>query len=711
MATLQKIRGKGPLLLIVIGLAMLAFILGDAWKIIRPNQGVQYVGSIDGKNISAMDFQKELENYTEVIKFVNQTNDLSEEQMNSLRDEVWAMMVRNNVLEKEADALGLTVTDAEVKDVIERGSDPILSGTPFSDADGKFDPDVLKSFLAFYQSLDRDELTAEEYAQYESMYKYWLFVENDIKSGLLFSKYNALVKASLVSNPVAAKNSFENRIKRADVLMASIPFSSIQDADVELTKNDIKKVYADNKETMYTYSENRDIYYIDYEIEPSQADRDALLAEVNELTTQLEDQTDDFAAFLRRAGSEIAYSEVPRSARNLPEDVALRLDSVKEGFVFGPYYNADDDTYNTFKYLSTVNGYDSIQFQLMQVVLDDEVAIDKRVDSILTALKRGADFNAIATSYGQTLSEQWLGADSYEPAVINGDNAAYLNLLNSLKKGESAGLKVTGGTLIVKVLDTKTPLKKYDLAIVKRPVEFSEETSNNSYNKLSMFLAQNSTLDQLKENAEDSDFRLLYYPGFENYSYNVGGVAKSHEALRWIFGAQEGEVSRIFEVGNANDHLLVAAVSKIHPRGYRSVEDATQTLSLKALKNKKSETLKAKMAGLSIDKVKAIPEVNVDTVRFLNFTNAAYVSSTFSNEPTLGPSVMNLGQNELTVPMVGENCVYVAEKISADEYSAEYDEKAEKTRVQAINASQIPGQILNALYYKAKVVDDRYKIF
>ena len=165
MATLQKIRSKGPLLLIVIGLAMLAFILGDAWKIIRPNQGVQYVGSIDGKNISAMDFQKELENYTEVIKFVNQTNDLSEEQMNSLRDEVWAMMVRNNVLEKEADALGLTVTDAEVKDVIERGSDPILSGTPFSDADGKFDPDVLKSFLALYQSLDRDELTAEEYAQ------------------------------------------------------------------------------------------------------------------------------------------------------------------------------------------------------------------------------------------------------------------------------------------------------------------------------------------------------------------------------------------------------------------------------------------------------------------------------------------------------------------------------------------------------------------
>ena len=711
MATLQKIRSKGPLLLIVIGLAMLAFILGDAWKIIRPNQGVQYVGSIDGKNISAMDFQKELENYTEVIKFVNQTNDLTENQMNSLRDEVWAIMVRNNILEKEASALGLTVTDAEVRDVIERGTDPILSGTPFNGADGKFDPDVLKSFLAFYQSLDKETLSSEEYSQYESMYKYWLFVENDIKSGLLYSKYNALVKGAIVSNPIAAKNSFENRIKRADVLMASLPFSSIADADVKLTNSDIKKVYADNKEAMYTYSENRDIYYIDYEIEPSQADRAALLAEVNDITTQLEDEIDDYAAFLRRAGSEIAFSEVPRSAKNLPEDVAIRLDSVKVGGVFGPYYNADDDTYNTFKLLSTVSGYDSIEVKLMQVIMDDEAAADKRVDSILTALKKGASFDAIAESYGQGASDQWIAADSYEPAAISGDNAAYLNKINSMKKGESSSLKVAGGTLIIKILDTKTPLTKYNTAIVKCPVEFSEETSNNAYNKLSLFVAQNSTIDQLKENAEDSDFRLLYYPGIENYNYNVGGVAKSHEALRWLFGAEEGEISRIYEVGNANDHLLVVAVEKIHERGYRSVEDAVQPLSLRAIKNKKSEVLKDKLAGLSLAEVKAIPDVNIDTVRFLNFTNAAFISSVYSNEPTLGPSVMNLEQGVLTAPMVGENCVYVAEKISADEYSGEYDEKAEKARVQAISASQIPGQILDALYYEAKVVDNRYKIF
>ena len=711
MATLQKIRSKGPLLLIVIGLAMLAFILGDAWKIIRPNQGVQYVGSIDGNDISAMDFQKELENYTEVVKFVNQTNDLTEDQMNSLRDEVWAMMVRNNILEKETSAIGLTVTEAEVRDAIERGTDPILSGTPFNDENGKFDADILKNFLAFYQSLDKENISYEEYSQYESMYKYWLFIENDIKSGLLYTKYLSLVKGSIVSNPIAAKNSFENRIKRADVLMASIPFTSVPDADVTLTKSDIKKVYAENKESMYTYAENRDIYYIDYEIEPSQADREALKAEVNEITTQLEDDMDDYAAFLRRAGSEIAFSEVARSAKNLPEDVAERLDSVNANGVFGPYYCEDDDTYNAFKLLGTVDGYDSIQVQLMQVVLSDEAAADKRVDSILTALKKGASFEAIAESYGQRASEQWTAADTYEPATLSGDNAAYLNKINSMKKGESSSLKVEGGVVIIKILDNKTPLKKYNLAIVKRPVEFSEQTSNDAYNKLSLFVAQNSTIDELKENAEDSDFRLLYYPGFENYSYNVGGVAKSHEALRWVFSAQKGEVSRIFEVGNANDHLLVVAVDEIHPRGYRSVDDATQVLSLRAIKDKKSDVLKDKLAGLSFDEIKAIPEANVDTVKFLNFTNSAYIASVYSIEPTLGPSVMNLEQGKLTVPMVGENCVYVAEKISADEYSAEFDEKAEKARLQTISASQIPGQILDALYYEAKVVDNRYKIF
>ena len=710
MATLQKIRSKGPLLLIVIGLAMLAFILGDAWKIIRPTQGLQFVGSIDGKNISALDFQKELEKYTEVIKFANQTNDLTEDQMNSVRDEVWAIMVRNQILAKEAAAIGLTVTDAEVRDVIERGTDPILASTPFNGSDGKFDADILKSFLAFYNELEGTDMSYEEYSYYQSMYNYWLFIESDIKSGLLYSKYSALVKAALVSNPIAAKDSYLNRVARYDVLLAALPFNSLADADVTVTNSDLKKTYAENKEGLYNYTESRDIYYIDYVIEPSQADRDALLAEVNEITTQLEEMDGDYSSFLRRSDSEIAYSEVPRSAKNLPVDVVERLDSVNSLGVFGPYYCDYDDSYNVFKVLNTVNGYDSIQFAMIQVIGEGEEFVN-RADSILNAAKKGADFTELAAKYGQTAADSWMSADSYEPATISGENALYLNKLNSMKKGEVDVLKLSGANFVIKVIDTKTPLKKYDIAIVKRPVEFSEETSNAAYNKLSAFLTQNTTVEELKQNAEDSDFRLLYYPSFESYSYNISGVGRSHEALRWAFGANEGEVSRIFEVGYANDHLLVVGVDKINKRGYRSLEDASTAISYRVLVDKKSEILKGKLAGLSMDEVKKLDDIVIDTVKYCNFTNNVFISALSLNEPALGPSVAKLEKGELSNPIIGDNCVFVAEKITADEVTGEFNEELEKSRLQTIAVSNIPGSVFEALYYNAKVVDERYKIF
>ena len=712
MATLQKIRSKGPLLLIVIGLAMLAFILGDAWKIIRPNEGIQYVGTIAGEDITAMDFQDELEVYTDVVKFANQMQDLTEEDQSALKDEVWATMVRNRILEKEAKGIGLTVSDAEVRDVIEHGTDQMLARTPFSNENGEFDADVLKSFLAFYNEIDPEVVSAEEYEYYRSMYNYWLFIEKNIKTNLLYAKYTALVNGAIVSNPIAAKNAFENRITRADVLVASLPYTLVSDADAQVTGSDIKAIYNEAKPALYNYSENRDIVYIDYEIEPTQADRNALLAEVNEIVNQMEGDVDDYSAFLRRASSEIPFSEVARSAKNLPEDVAVRLDSVKVGDVFGPYYVDYEDTYNAFKYISDATGYDSIEYAMIQVIMEDEAAADKRADSIVTAAKkRGADFNAIAEVYGQSAPSQWVSADSYEPAVISGDNALFLNTMNGMKKGDVTKIKVAGGILVIKVTDVKTPLKKYNLAIVKRPVEFSEETSNAAYNKLSAFLSQNTTVEDLRNNAENSDFRLLYYPGFENFNHGIGGVAKSREALRWVFEAQEGEVSRIYEVGNANDHLLAVGVEKIHPRGTRSLEDATPTLSLRALTNKKYDILKGQLAGKSLDEVKSIAGIQIDTIKSVNFNNDAYISSLYANEAIVGASVLSLEQNELTVPMKGDNCVFVAEKITPDSRTAEFDDKSEELRTRSISSSRIMSALLEELYYQAKVVDTRYKVF
>lgn len=712
MATLQKIRSKGPLLLIVIGLAMLAFILGDAWKIIKPNQNVQYVGSIDGKNISAMDFQNELENYTEVVKFGMGTNDLTEEMNNSIKDEVWSTMVRNTILENEAAKLGLAVTDAEVRDVIEKGTDPILANTPFSNAQGQFDADNLKNFIAGYESLDRSAVPAEEMNYYDRMYKFWLYIEKEIKSSLLYGKYSSLVSSALISNPVAAKNSYENRISRADVLMAYLPFSSISDDQVTVSAQDFKNAYNENKEKLFNYAETRDIYYIDCEILPSQADRDALLTEMTDLTSQLGEQADDYASFLRRSLSKQQFSEVGRSLEYLPAMVAANIDSVNAEGMFGPVYDASADSYTSFKLISTANGYDSIQYSIMQVAAASQEETDRIADSICTAVKGGADFAEIAAVYGQSGIEQWIASEQYEGAAINGDNAKYLNALNSMKKGEVAIVPVTGASLVIKVSDVRNEVKKYVVAAIERPVEFSEETANKAYTDLSLFVAQNVTLDALKENAESSDYHLLYYPSFSSSSNYIGGVAKSHEALRWAFDADENEVSRIFEVGQANDHLLVVAVSKINPAGYVSIEDAQTALASITINNKKADALMDKLSGVrTIEEAMAIEGAKTDTVQFCNFTNNAYIASLMSNEPTVGPSVMKLDQNVLTAPQRGQGCVFVAKKITADSHSAEFDENAELNRLKVLASSQIGQSLLQELYMRANVVDTRYRIF
>ena len=131
MATLQKIRSKGALLLAVIGLALLAFILGDAWKIMRPNQGVVTVGEINGKSINAQDFQNEVEKYSDVVKLSMNTSSLTDEQYASVKDEVWSSILRKTMLGNEASAIGLKVTDAEIQGIIEDGTNSILRQTPF----------------------------------------------------------------------------------------------------------------------------------------------------------------------------------------------------------------------------------------------------------------------------------------------------------------------------------------------------------------------------------------------------------------------------------------------------------------------------------------------------------------------------------------------------------------------------------------------------
>lgn len=247
MATLQNIRSKGPLLVIVIGLALFAFIAGDAWKVLQPHQS-QDVGEVNGETISAQDFQALVEEYTEVVKFSSGLNALSDEQTNQIKDEVWRAYVNNKLIENEAEKLGLTVSKAELQAIIDAGVHPMLQQTPFRNPQtGAFDKDMLKKFLVDYSKMNKAQMPAQYAEYYNSMYNFWSFVEKSLIQARLQEKYQALITKSLFSNPVEAEDAFNARVDQSDLLLAAVPYSSIVDSTIVIKESELKDAYNKKK--------------------------------------------------------------------------------------------------------------------------------------------------------------------------------------------------------------------------------------------------------------------------------------------------------------------------------------------------------------------------------------------------------------------------------------------------------------------------------
>ena len=711
MATLQTIRSKGPLLVIVIGLALFAFIAGDAWKILQPHQGKQDVGAVNGETLSAQDYQKLVDEYTEVIKLTNGLTSLTEAQLASVKDQVWQSYVNNQLIAAEAEKLGLTVTDAEIEAIIDEGTHPMLMNTPFRNPQtGAFDKDMLKKFLVDYANIGSSQMPAQYAEYYQTMGNFWKFIEKTLRQSTLAEKYQNLIAKSLIANPVSAEDAFKSRTEQSDMLIAAVPYSSINDSIVKVSDDEIRKLYDSKKEQFKQLAETRNIRYVDVQVLPSDADRKDVLDEVTEYSTQLANTNADYSAFIRTTGSSVSYSDIPVNKSVLPSDVVARLDSIGMNEVYGPYYNQTDDSYNAFKIIAKVSVPDSIQFRQIQVYADTEDKTKTLTDSIYDAIKGGAQFEEVAKVYGQTGEATWVSARSWEGAQLNAENVEFINTLINQPTKEISKIKVGQANIILQVMDKKSMQDKYKVAVVKRNVEFSNDTYNEAYNKFSQFVAQSTTIDELEKNAEENGYTVIPRSDFSSAEHYVGGVPSTKEAIRWIFSAKEGQVSPLYECGN-NDHIMVVALEKINPEGYRNINSVADMLRSEIRRDKKAEMIMADMKSCTtIDQAKAVKNAVSDSIKRVTFAAPAYVSITRASEPVIGAVAAKTAVNATSAPVKGNAGVYMVQVISKDKGTEEFNEKNEETSLNNMY-SRFASQFINDLYQNAKVVDNRYLFF
>lgn len=719
MTALGKIRSKGILLIIIIGLGLFAFIAEEAFRSCNgiKGQNSQQIGEVLGEKIYVQDFQKLLEEYQDAMKLTMRTDNLSEDQLNQLKDQVWQQLVSERVMKEDCKKLGLTVTEDELQNVLNDGTNQLLTQTPFvNQQTGRFDVSILKQFIDAYRKAEASN-NSQQLDQMRPAYNYWLFVEKNLRTQLLAQKYQSLLANCVLSNKVEAKMAFNEENEEAQIQLASIAYNTIKDADIKVTDEELKAKYEELKPAFRQQQETRDVKMVDVQVKASATDRAQLQKDMAGYQKQLAAAADP-TQVVSKSGSMIQYIGLPVSGKAFQQypDIASKINSMAVGTT-GVVENTKDNTYNIVRILSRTELPDSVEFRQIQVGGKTLEAARASADSIQKALAAGGDFQAIAKRYGQDSTTTWFTGAMYEQAsTMNQDNRAYIEALLNGAVGSTQNIELTQGNVVIQVLNRKAMKSKAVAAVIKKEIRFSDNTYSKAYNRFSQFVTQSqASLADLQKHATKFGYTVQDLNDFATSSHTVGNVGGSgiRDAIKWIFEAKEGQVSQLFEAGKENDHLLVLCMTKIHPQGYRPWDDAQvkEILKREVIRDKKAEMIMAKLKGVNSIAAAQAKGAKVSTVNQITFAAPAFIQATGAAEPALSGAVAATAQGKFcSAPVKGNAGVYVFQVVKKQMRPAKYNEE-QQIQMCRQRAMQYMGNFMQDLVFGAGVVDNRYLFF
>ena len=730
MAALQTIRSKGALLVGVLGLALFAFIAEEFFRSLETtsNSNKSIVGEVYGEKINIQDFQAAVDELSEVTKMQmrmqGQDGNLTDQQTEQLREQVWQQFVQKATIEHECNKLGIYVTDAEVQEAYRTGnaqSLQILAGIFRNQQTGTFDFAQLQDFLKNYnKTLNQAQQAQNSDAveQIQMIKQLSDYAQKQLRDELLANKFSMAFAMGFVSNPIAAKENFDERSIQKSVEVAALPYTTIDDKDIKVTDDELKAAYDEFKDNFYSPVPTRDIKLIDVTVMASAGDRAELMKKVQGFQQELQNGA-DVANVIRSSNSAVQYSNLALSKKafqSMP-DVAAALDSMAVGSVKAAYYNAQDNTINTIKLIAKEQAPDSILYRQIAAIKADPAERKAQADSILNALKSGASFADLAKKYGQSSDSVWISSSQYESFGMQDETASYISQLYKIGANGVQVISNDQGAAVVQVLDRKNVETKYNVAVVKCPLNFSKKTYEDELSRFNRFLAQNKDVASIEKNAAKSGYAVTDLPGYspmQNLIATRIGGSGAKDCARWIFdGAEEGEVSKLYECGRNGDHLLVVCVTATNKKGYlpwdnKQVKDfLTQVVK----QQKKAEKAMALAKNVkSVTDMQKLKGAVVATLTDQTMAGYAMVNGVNIPEPKLTGAIAKTAVGKTTGLVQGAAAVYVAKVTSQKRTADKFDANAEMNQVAQMNGQRAYQAAFSYLITnKSDMKDRRYE--
>ena len=385
------------------------------------------------------------------------------------------------------------------------------------------------------------------------------------------------------------------------------------------------------------------------------------------------------------------------------------------GSVMGPVESTADNTMNVIKLISKNSLPDSIQYRAITVVGNNVNETTTKADSVYKALVAGGDFEAIAKKYGQTGEKVWLTTAQYERASnMTKDNQTIFNAMNTMATNEVKSIPMTQGTLILQVLDRKAMVTKYDVAVVKRDITYSDETSHAVSDKFKQFVAGHQSLETMEKDAAKAGYQVLEAKNVMTSQGGVPGIGNSRDALKWVFEAEKGDISEVMTVGNSRDEILVMALTNIYPKGYMTMEneEVKNYVQQEVLRDKKAEKIIEKLGN-----VKSIAEAEgkgakSTEVKQITLASPVFVADLQSQEPALSGAVASTEKGKFSAhPVKGYGGVYVFKVNDKRTVEGKFEAKDYANRAAQNNMTNLSRTVFQELLLNADVTDNRYLFF